>query len=88
VEQYQDCIGTLTLNNDAKRNFLNEALMDKLVYALARMKGQSARAVILRANPGTKVWSVRHDIRELPKPGHDPCSFCPIAAICAGARSA
>jgi len=75
LEQYQDCIGMLTLNNDAKRNSLNEALMDELVYALARMKGKSARAVILRANPGTKVWSAGHDIHELPKPGHDPLAY-------------
>lgn len=33
------------------------------------------RAVILRALPGTKVWSSGHDVEELPEGGRDPLGW-------------
>lgn len=74
-QELADGIGVLTLANDSKRNALSEELLDDLVYALAELKGQSARAVVLTARPGSKVWSAGHDIAELARPGHDPLAY-------------
>jgi methylmalonyl-CoA decarboxylase len=75
LESFDDGIGTLTLANDAKRNALSEELLDQLVCALAAMKGESARAVILTARKGSAIFSAGHDIAELAKPGHDPLAY-------------
>jgi methylmalonyl-CoA decarboxylase len=75
LQSFDDGIGTLTLANDAKRNALSEELLDQLVFALAEMKGRSARAVILTARKGATIWSAGHDIGELAKPGHDPLAY-------------
>jgi methylmalonyl-CoA decarboxylase len=39
------------------------------------MEKRQARAVIIRAERGVKVWSSGFDIRELPVPGRDPLSY-------------
>jgi methylmalonyl-CoA decarboxylase len=71
----KESIGTITLNNDCKRNALSSALIHELIKALSEMVYQEARVVILRANPGAEVWSAGHDIAELPQPGRDPLSY-------------
>lgn len=68
-------IGVITLDNDAKRNVLGDALVDEICDALLDFEKQGARAAILRANPGTKVWSAGHNVDELPKGGHDPLQW-------------
>ncbi len=68
-------IGTITFNNDDKRNALGKAFIQELLKALNDMVYQRARVVILRANPGTAIWSAGHDISELPTPGRDPLSY-------------
>ncbi len=68
-------VGTITLNNAAKRNALSRELLDALMAQLKLFEDQSVRAVILRAAPGMKVWSAGHDIRELPKGGQDPLGY-------------
>jgi methylmalonyl-CoA decarboxylase len=68
-------IGTVTLNNAAKRNALSEALIGELVAALEGLKTAKARAIILRAPAGATVWSAGHDVRELPTHGRDPLGF-------------
>jgi len=68
-------IGTITLNHMAKRNALNQALVDELVQALTELQGQKVRVIILRAPKGAKVWSAGHDVHELPQPGRDPLTF-------------
>lgn len=75
LRELEGGIGVLTLANDAKRNALSEQLLDELVYGLAEMKGQSARAVILTARKGAGVWSAGHDLSELAQPGHDPLAY-------------
>lgn len=75
IVDYQDKIGTITFNNDKKRNCLSQALLEKLIAALREFKHQKARVLILRANKGARVWSSGLDIRELPRPGRDPLSY-------------
>jgi methylmalonyl-CoA decarboxylase len=68
-------IGTIILNNPKKLNALSKALMDDLCAALADMKRQEIRVVILRTVPGAKVFSAGHDVRELPLGGRDPLTY-------------
>lgn len=68
-------IGTITLTHPQKRNALSEALVREIVDALARLKGQQARVVILRAPAGAKVWSAGHDVTELPAGRRDPLGW-------------
>jgi methylmalonyl-CoA decarboxylase len=75
LTEQQDNIGIITLNNDRKRNALGKALIKELIQALNRLIQQRVRVVILRANPGAKVWSAGFDITELPQPGRDPLSY-------------
>lgn len=69
------CIGILTLNNPKKLNSLSKELIDDLCAALEDMRQHAVRVVILRAPPGSKVFSVGHDIRELPTNGRDPLTY-------------
>ena len=67
--------GTITLNNSEKRNALSEALVHEIIDALENFRKQEVRAVVLRAQPGTKVWSAGHDVNELPGRGRDPLGW-------------
>ncbi len=67
--------GTITLNNSEKRNALSEALVHEIIDALENFRKQEVRAVVLRAQPGTKVWSAGHDVNELPGGGRDPLGW-------------
>lgn len=75
LEQVVDGVGTITLNNSRTHNALSGPLLDSLIAALEHMKTASARAVVLRALPGAKVFSAGHDVRELPTSGRDPLDF-------------
>ncbi|MGA8310741.1 MAG: enoyl-CoA hydratase-related protein, partial [Terriglobales bacterium] len=57
-------IGTITLDNPSKHNALSAALIGDLLMALSDLTGAGARAIILRAHQGAKVWSAGHDVRE------------------------
>jgi methylmalonyl-CoA decarboxylase len=77
-----DNIGTITFNNDSKRNSLSQALIQEALTALDACEQDAARAVILRAAPGASVWSAGHDVRELPVDGHDPLAYnIPLESI-------
>ena len=65
-------LGVMTMNNDARRNVISTAFINEVIKNLAWFRTSHVRAVILRASPGTKVWSAGHDVDELPPPGHDP----------------
>jgi len=71
----RDTIGTITLNNPARRNALSEALMDEVIAALGQFREARLRAVVLRATPGVKVWSAGHDVTELPQTRRDPLAW-------------
>lgn len=68
-------VGTIIMDNPSKRNVLSEAMIDGITGALDGFRQQGVRAVVLRATPGTKVWSAGHDVRELPDRGRDPLSW-------------
>jgi methylmalonyl-CoA decarboxylase len=68
-------VGTLTLNDPARRNALSSGLIDTLVAGLKSLHEQGVRVVILRAMPGATTWSAGHDIKELPTNGRDPLTY-------------
>ena len=70
-----DHIGTLYLDNGAKRNALSHALLDEVMLTLEGFKAQGVRVVILRSAPGHSVWSSGHDIRELRADHGDPLGY-------------
>src|SRR6185312_15357441 len=74
LSQIADAIGTITLNQPAKRNALSRALVEEFLAALTDFQKAGARAVIIRAAPDSKVWSAGHDISELPR-GQDPLLY-------------
>lgn len=74
LSQFVDAIGTITLNQPAKRNALSQALVEEFLAALADFQKGAARAVIVRAAADAKVWSAGHDISELPR-GQDPLLY-------------
>jgi len=75
LQSFEDNIGTITLNNDEKRNALSVQLLEELIEALGDFEKKRARAVVLRAKPGSKVWSAGLCIDELPDAGEDPLSY-------------
>ena len=68
-------IGTVTFNHDAHRNALSRAFIEEFLATLERLRAANVRAVVLRARPGSTVWSAGHDLRELPKTGADPLAY-------------
>ena len=74
LSEHSDAIGTLTLNQPAKRNALSEALVEELTAALTDFQQTGIRVVIIRAASGASVWSSGHDISELPQ-GKDPLPY-------------
>ena len=72
---FADDIGSITLDNPAKRNALSAELVGGIVAALADFAERKARAIVLRARPGVKVWSAGHDVGELPAGRRDPLGW-------------
>ena len=68
-------VGSITLNNAKKHNALSHQLVSEVMAALKVLAEASTRVVILRAQPGSKVWSAGHDIGELPEDGRDPLGW-------------
>lgn len=65
----------VTMRNTAKHNAFNAVMSAELVEALNHAETAGSRAVILRAEPGVKVWSAGHDISELPVGDDDPLKW-------------
>ena len=68
-------LAILTMTNQPKRNALSEAMIDQLLAGLEQALTAKVRCVILRAEPGAKIWSAGHDIQELPKSHRDPLGW-------------
>jgi methylmalonyl-CoA decarboxylase len=68
-------LAVVTMANPAKRNALSEAMIEGILNALEQAQAAQARCVILRAEPGTRIWSAGHDISELPKSHRDPLGW-------------
>jgi len=75
LKKVEGPLGTLTLNNPEKRNCLSAALIREICSALDEFEDSGVRVVILRAQPGVKVWSAGYDVNELPHPGRDPLPY-------------
>jgi methylmalonyl-CoA decarboxylase len=68
-------IGAICLDHFEKRNALSAALVEEILKALDVLAEERARAVILRAKPGVKIWSAGHDVSELPETRRDPLGW-------------
>lgn len=67
--------GILQLNRPEKHNALSNEMMHELMAALDVCVGEQVRAIIIRAAPGSRVWSAGHDINEIPEPRRDPLGY-------------
>jgi len=65
-------VATITLDCDSKYNMLGPALVDEIAAAFQQFAQERVRAVVLRANPGVKVWSAGYEVEVLPEVGEDP----------------
>jgi methylmalonyl-CoA decarboxylase len=74
LTQTTEFIGTITLNQPAKRNALSEPLVEEMLSALTSFEKNGIRTVVIRAAADAKVWSAGHDISELPQ-GKDPLPY-------------
>ena len=74
-KELADSIGTIIMDNPAKRNVLSDKMIHAITDALDGFRQQKVRVVVLRATQGTKVWSSGHDVNELPDRGRDPLSW-------------
>jgi len=74
LHSINDNIGTITFNNEGKRNALTFQLLEEMIEILKNFEN-NVRVVIIRAKQGAKVWSAGLNIDELPEPGEDPLTF-------------
>jgi enoyl-CoA hydratase/carnithine racemase len=84
-QQLNDGILRLTLNHEACRNALSEAMMDKLTSAITAAGQDSAVRVIILAARG-KVFSSGHDLKEMTAGRNAPdggkAYFTKVMSIC------
>ena len=57
LTEKKDSTGIITFNHADTRNALSEALITEITAALDGFKALDIRAVVLRAQPGIKIWS-------------------------------
>ena len=57
-------------------------LAGDLIAAVDEMEHARARVVVLRALPGSRVWSAGHDINELAQPRRDPLAMATLLRNC------
>ena len=75
LSDLKEQIGTITFNNDTKRNALSKALLKEFIHTINELVYQEARVIIVRAAKGAQVWSAGFDVTEFPRPGRDPLSY-------------
>jgi methylmalonyl-CoA decarboxylase len=73
--KFEGAVGTIILNHPEKRNALSSPLIKSVVKTLDEFAREGVRAVVLRAQPGMKVWSSGHDVAELPEGGRNPLGW-------------
>ncbi|MGO8875191.1 MAG: methylmalonyl-CoA decarboxylase [Acidimicrobiales bacterium] len=73
--EIQGRVGIVTLDDPRKRNALSAQLASSVTGALASLRAEDVRAVVLRAAAGLNVWSSGHDIDELPRGRRDPLAY-------------
>jgi methylmalonyl-CoA decarboxylase len=62
-------IATITLDRDAKRNAFDVTLSDAVTGFIRRAEADGARALIIRANEGARIFSAGHDLAEMAEHG-------------------
>ena len=72
---FEDSVGTIAFDRDAKRNALSAGLIAEAMAALEEFQAKGARAVVLRSATSGKVWSAGHDVGELPHADVDPLPY-------------
>ncbi len=75
LTEQQGDLGFVTLNHPEKRNALSEALVGEFMTALTALRSGRVRVVVVRSQPGEKVWSAGHDVNELPESQRDPLGW-------------
>src|SRR2546423_1086689 len=68
-------IGTIIMNHSNRHNAIGEHLAEGIIDALDAMEDAGAQVVVLRAQPGVRIWSAGHDINELPRGRRDPLGY-------------
>ena len=66
LSEVKDEVGILTLNHPQRRNALGEALISEILATLTEFSCQKVRVVVLRATPGSTVFSAGPYRNELP----------------------
>lgn len=81
-----DAVATVTLRRSDRLNSFNAEMIAELAEAL-EFGAANARVVVLRAEPGVRVFSAGHDIDDVPV-GADPHEWDnPVEAVIAGIPS-
>ncbi len=68
-------IAIVTMAHPERRNALSRELVADMLAALQGAADDGCRALILRAQPGARVWSAGHDVDDLPRDGQDPLAW-------------
>ncbi len=71
----QGQVGIITLADQHKRNALGARMANGIIAALASLRAQNVRTIVIRAAEGMSVWSAGHDIGELPRGRRDPLGY-------------
>jgi methylmalonyl-CoA decarboxylase len=71
----QGKVGIITLDNQPKRNAIGARMASSIVAALASLRAQDMRTIVIRAAAGMSVWSSGHDVSELPQGRRDPLGY-------------
>ncbi len=75
TSRFEDGVATITLNHRESCNSLSEKMIEGIRQAIAELSEKPTRVLVLRAEPGAKVWSSGLNIHELPVSGRDPLTY-------------
>lgn len=75
IAKVAENIGTITLNDERRRNALSKLLVEEAIAALHAFRETKVRVAILRAREGARVFSSGHDVSELPESRRDPLGW-------------
>ena len=75
IAKVVDRIGTITLDDERRRNALSKPLVEEAIAALCAFREAKVRVAILRAKEGARVFSAGHDVSELPESRRDPLGW-------------
>jgi methylmalonyl-CoA decarboxylase len=73
--EVRDRVGILALDDPQRRNCLSAEMLQGLTAGLVELAEAEVRVVVIRAAPGSPVWSAGLDVHSLPQPGRDPLDY-------------